>query len=113
MGIAILKSGRVIVVLKGAKVAELADHIRNGYPQFVPDLPSLTAVEYQDDALPSVDPPGPPTPEEQAVIEAKEQLDIAMKKVFQVALNHENRIRALEGKAAITAAQFKAALASL
>lgn len=32
---------------------------------------------------------------------------------FRVAFNHENRIRALEGKAAITAAQFRAALKAL
>lgn len=29
---------------------------------------------------------------------------------FKIAFNHENRIRAIEGKAQITAAQFKAAL---
>ena len=113
MGIAILKAGKVILVLQGAKIAELADHIRNGYPQFIPDLPSLTAVDYPDNALPPLDAPPPPTPEELAAAEAKAQLDLALKKIFQVALNHENRIRALEGKAAVTAAQFKLALASL
>ena len=33
--------------------------------------------------------------------------------VFKVMFNHENRIRALEGKVAITAAQFLAALKSI
>ena len=32
---------------------------------------------------------------------------------FQVLFNHENRIRALEGKASITPAQFKAAIIAL
>lgn len=32
---------------------------------------------------------------------------------LKIAFNHENRIRALEGKAAITLAQFKAALRTL
>lgn len=32
---------------------------------------------------------------------------------FKVLLNHENRIRVLEGKVQITAAQFKAALTTL
>lgn len=32
---------------------------------------------------------------------------------FKVLLNHENRVRVLEGKAQITAAQFKAALVTL
>lgn len=32
---------------------------------------------------------------------------------FKVLFNHENRVRTLEGKAAITAAQFKAALKAL
>lgn len=32
---------------------------------------------------------------------------------LKIAFNHENRIRALEGKAAITAAQFKAAVKTL
>ena len=33
--------------------------------------------------------------------------------VFKVLLNHENRIRALENKATITAAQFKSGLAAV
>jgi hypothetical protein len=112
MGIAILKAGKVVVTLIGAKPEELADHIRNGYPQFIPDLPVLTAEELPDDALPPVDPPFvvPPTSEELAALEAKAQLDLATRKMFQVAFNHENRIRALEGKVAVSAAQFKAAL---
>lgn len=113
MGIAILKAGRVIIALTGATVAELADHIRNGYPQYVADLTNLTAVEYPDDSLPPVDPPAPPTPEELEAIEAKAELDLALRKMFLVAFNHENRIRALEGKASIARAQFKTALSNL
>jgi hypothetical protein len=33
--------------------------------------------------------------------------------IFKVLFNHENRVRALESKAAITAAQFKAALKAM
>lgn len=55
--------------------------------------------------------PEPPlTPEQIAARATKEELDLAMRKIFLVAFNHENRIRALEGKAAITKAQFKMAL---
>lgn len=110
MGIAILKAGRVILTLKGATIAELADHILKGYPQYVPDLPSLTAEEHPDDALPPID---PPSAEDLAAAEEKAQFDLVVKKMFRVALNHENRIRVLEGKTAVTAAQFKAALIAL
>ena len=113
MGIAIRKAGKVIATLAGATAEELADHIRNGYPQYAEDIPSLSAEEHPDDALPPVDPPPPLSPAELSVIEAKEQLDLATKKTFLAALNHENRIRALEGKPAITTAQFKAALTAL
>jgi hypothetical protein len=53
------------------------------------------------------------TPEQVAVAEERAELDLAMKKMFRVALNHENRIRELEGKATVTKEQFKAALVSL
>jgi len=65
------------------------------------------------DGVPVLIPEPPLTPEQVAAIEAKAQLDLAIKKVFHVAFNHENRIRVLEGKAAITKEQFKAALAAL
>lgn len=54
-----------------------------------------------------------PTPVDPAILEAREQLELVTRKMFHVALNHENRIRALEGKPAVTAAQFKPALIAL
>lgn len=56
--------------------------------------PTCTEINNAIAALPTKDP----------VIDA---IDIV---TLKVAFNHENRIRALEGKAAITIAQFKAAL---
>jgi hypothetical protein len=115
MGIAILKAGKVIVVLKGAVAAELAEHVRNGYPQFLADLQAgnLTVQAYPDNALPSVAPPDPPTPEEIAAAEANAELDVIARKMFLVAFNHENRIRVLEGKQPVTKAQFKTAVEAI
>ena len=107
MGIAILKAGRVIVVLKGATAAEMADHIRNGYPQYIHDLGTLVADEYPDDALPAL---SPPTQEE---IESKE-LDMLqnafLKAILVDRFELENRIRTLEGKVLITETQYKTAI---
>lgn len=55
----------------------------------------------------------PPTQAEIDAAGAKADQDAILKKMFLVAFNHENRIRVLEGKAAITKAQFKTALAGL
>lgn len=41
---------------------------------------------------------------------ALDRLDLAL---FKIAFNHENRLRALEGKAAITALQFRTAIKAL
>lgn len=50
-----------------------------------------------------------------AELDATKDITIsAMDKVaMQIAFNHENRLRALEGKAAITVAQFKTAIRAL
>jgi|SRR3990172_5231522 len=58
-------------------------------------------------------PPPPPTPEELAAIEDIQRLRLLQRVMFKVALNHENRIRALEGKQPVTAEQFKTALEEL
>lgn len=44
---------------------------------------------------------------------AQGQLDAFSKLLFQAFLNHENRIRVLEGKPTVTAAQFMAGLKAL
>lgn len=41
---------------------------------------------------------------------ALDRLDLAL---FRIAFNHENRLRAIEGKAAVTAVQFRAAIKAL
>ena len=107
MGIAILKAGRVIVVLKGATVAEMADHIRNGYPQYIPDLEILTVDEYPDDALPAL---ALPTPEDIAAKDAEKLQNTFLRAILADRFELENRIRALEGKATITETQYKAAV---
>lgn len=43
----------------------------------------------------------------------EERLPSAESAIFKVCFNHENRIRALEGKAPISAAQFRATLKAL
>jgi len=110
VGIAILKSERVIVVLRGAVPSDMADHIRNGFPQYIPDLPILIAVEYPDDVLPPIGPPPPPTPEELAATEAEIFQNALLCGTTKVLLNHENRILKLEAKPAITMEQFKTTL---
>lgn len=61
-----------------------------------------------------------PTPEEvtaeiarQAALPPPTLADRMDQVQFKIAFNHENRVRALEGKAAITAAQFKNALTAI
>lgn len=57
-----------------------------------------------------VEPIPPPTPEEIAA-DKEATLDRELVTLgFKVLFDHENRVRALEGKAPITAAQFRAAL---
>lgn len=49
-----------------------------------------------------------------ALADAEKERSIdALGAAFRILFNHENRIRALEGKAAVTAAQFRAALKAL
>lgn len=60
-------------------------------------------VEHAPDRLP---------PEGQDVRKERE-LDRADKVLFQIAFRQENRLRALEGKASITAAQFRTAVKAL
>lgn len=43
----------------------------------------------------------------------RDPLDVWNAITLKIAFNHENRIRALEGKAAITVAQFKAAVRAI
>lgn len=54
--------------------------------------------------------PPPPTPEEIAAAEELAFLQEALAKVAKAFFNHENRLRALEGKASITWEQFKTAI---
>lgn len=42
-----------------------------------------------------------------------DELDSIVPIIFRILFNHENRIRALEGKQAITAAQFRTAIKAL
>lgn len=110
MGIAILKDGKVVVALAGAKTSEVEDHIRNGYPQYIPDLPSLVAVEHPDDALPQVDPPA--LPAVPAVdVEAMERESI-ISGSDAILLDIENRLRALEGREAGTKADLLSVVAA-
>jgi len=53
------------------------------------------------------------TPEQQAAKDDKDLSDTILLKVGKTLFNHENRIRVLEGKAPITAAQFKTAITNL
>lgn len=107
MGIAVLKSGRVVLVLKGATIEELADHIRNGYPQYIAELSSLAAVDYPDDALPPLD---LPTPEEIAARDAERLQNAFLKAIIADRFELENRVRILEGKPAITETQYRTAV---
>lgn len=113
MGIAILKSGKVIITLKGAVASEFTDHIRNGYPQYIPDIPILTAVEYADDSLPPLEPPDPPTPEEVAARMDRTLYDLVMLKIGKAAFEIVNEIQALKGQAPLTKVQFRSWLKNL
>jgi len=53
------------------------------------------------------------TPEQLQAIEDKSADDAILLKIGKVLFNHENRIRALEGKAPITVNQFKSAILNL
>lgn len=53
------------------------------------------------------------TPDPAPVVPAKDPLDAVDQVQFKIAFNHENRLRALEGKGPVTAANFKAAWRSL
>ena len=110
MGIAILKAGRVIVALKGATAAEMADHIRNGYPQHIPDIEVLTADEYPDDALPAL---SPPTPEEIEAKDAEKLQNAFLKAIIADRFELENRVRVLEGKVSITETQYRTAVRAI
>lgn len=53
------------------------------------------------------------TPEESAAAEAEAFQNALLRGMAKVLFNHENRIRALESKPAITMEQFKAAIKSI
>jgi hypothetical protein len=76
----------------------------------------ITNENYVVDGVPVyIEPPSPPppTPEELAAMEEMDRLRVMQKVTFKLAFNHENRIRALEGKQPVTAEQFKTALVEL
>jgi hypothetical protein len=67
----------------------------------VPDAAELAAAGTREQT--------PDTPD----LKKERQLDGLNAIVFLIAFNHENRLRAIEGKPALTAAQFRAALEAL
>jgi len=86
----------------------------------VPDVPDAMVIDETPevvgaplrlvkliDGVPVVVPPSPPTAEEIAASEARGELDAFMRKAFAVVFDHENRLRALEGKTIFTRQQFK------
>jgi hypothetical protein len=58
-------------------------------------------------------PPPPPTPEEIAAQDENKFASDTMRLIGKAFFNHENRLRVLEGKSAITWNQFKAAIRGL
>lgn len=110
----IRKAGVLKVFLLGEPGSTAEAHIRNGYPALTTDFEAglLTVREIEGSPI--------ETPEdvaERAATTARadeERLQNAMLRgIARVLLNHENRLRTLEGKPAVTIEQFKAAVKAI
>jgi hypothetical protein len=107
MSYLVIKQGaNVVAVLEGATVAELKDHIRNGYPEL---YSAYLAGEITGEVVDT-----PPDPSVIVEPDTEEFLtDLLVSKLGKIMLNHENRIRVLEGKPEVTRQWLITALKAL
>lgn len=97
-------NGMPFAVVTGGSIEDVEKHIRNGWPNLVDFLADITGEIANDVSAVSFTPP----PESERTTTAA-----FVRKSFLVAFNHENRLRALEGKAPVTREQFRTALVNL
>lgn len=114
----IRKEGVFRTAIRGGRVADLRDHIANGYPKLLPDFEAGKITGEEVEVLPVVPQSevdartAQLTLEHQEEAAAREQQEI-VGNLLTAFLNHENRIRALEGQPPVTRAQLVARVRTL
>lgn len=111
MSFLVIKKGtQVVAYVTGLTPDQGAAVIRAGYPNLVADLDAGNLTFEVHDTEPAGTPPAGQDP---VTVEYAQLRDLALKKIGRFLFNHENRMRALEGKQAITRAQFRSAIENL
>lgn len=111
MSFLVIKKGtHVVAYLAGLTPDQGAAVVRAGYPELVSDLDAKNlAFELHD-----TEPTGiPPPAQDPLAMEYAQLKELALRRLARLLFNHENRLRALEGKQALTRTQFRNALENL
>ena len=111
MSFLVIKRGtEAVAYLAGLTPDQGAAVIRAGYPNLISDLDAGNLTFEVHDTEPTGTPPAGQDP---VAAEYGQLKELALRKLARFLFNHENRMRVLEGKQALTRAQFRNALENL